>query len=375
MFNAMRLFSIFTKFAQSLKPTDPMQNFSERIRSLITDKRTAIAEQVVEEQYKQYPEYWKQFGAEGKRTSIRDAGYHLSFLAEALAVEDPEIFTDYIQWVKQVFRGIGFPDEVMVNTLKWTQEALNNFLPEDLYYTAAEYLDAGIRKMQEPVPEIYSYIDDSGYLGGLARDFNETLLKGDRRKASQMIVDEVQKGTPVRDIYLNIFQKSQLEVGRLWMENRISVAQEHFVSAATQMIMSQLYPHIFTTERKGHTFVGACVGGELHEIGIRMVCDFFEMEGWDTWYLGANTPAYTLLQSAKENKAEILGLSVTMPYYITTLRDVISRIRQDEYGKKLRLLVGGNGINNKTYLWKVLGADGYAPNAQEAIQAADRLVS
>ena len=37
--------------------------------------------------------------------------------------------------------------------------------------------------------------------------------------------------------------------------------------------------------------VATCIGGELHEIGIRMVADFFEMEGWDTYYLGANTPA------------------------------------------------------------------------------------
>jgi hypothetical protein len=36
--------------------------------------------------------------------------------------------------------------------------------------------------------------------------------------------------------------------------------------------------------------VAACVSGELHEIGVRMLCDLLEMEGWNTIYLGANVP-------------------------------------------------------------------------------------
>ena len=63
------------------------------------------------------------------------------------------------------------------------------------------------------------------------------------------------------------------------------MAQEHYCTAATQLIMSQLYPYIFTTGKNGRVLVGTCVSGDLHEIGVRMVSDFFEMEGWDTFYL------------------------------------------------------------------------------------------
>ena len=69
--------------------------------------------------------------------------------------------------------------------------------------------------------------------------------------------------------------------------NLLSVAQEHYCTAATQLVMSQLYPRIFSTERRGRTLVAARVADDLHEIGLRMVADFFEMEGWDTFYVGA----------------------------------------------------------------------------------------
>lgn len=73
-------------------------------------------------------------------------------------------------------------------------------------------------------------------------------------------------GTPVKEIHLHVFQPAQYEVGRLWQMNRITVAQEHYCTAATQLIMSQLYPHIFASVKNGCTLGATCVGGDLHEV-------------------------------------------------------------------------------------------------------------
>ena len=58
-----------------------------------------------------------------------------------------------------------------------------------------------------------------------------------------------------------MFQLSLREVGRLWQMNQISVAQEHYCTAATQLIMSQLYPYIFSGERRNRTLIAAYAGG------------------------------------------------------------------------------------------------------------------
>ena len=119
-----------------------------------------------------------------------------------------------MDWVRQYFKGHGYSPESIISSLKSMHEVLREFLPEDLYHTAAEYLDAGIQKMHEPPKEVHTYIDESGPLGKLTKAFNEALLKGNRREASRMIMNEVEKGTPIKDIYLHVFQTSQLEVGR-----------------------------------------------------------------------------------------------------------------------------------------------------------------
>ena len=92
----------------------------------------------------------------------------------------------------------------------------------------------------------------------LAKKYLESLLRGDRETAARLILDAVEKGESIRNIYLHVFQRTQYEIGRLWYLNRISVAEEHFATAATQLIMSQLYPYVFSTKKTGSKLVAAC---------------------------------------------------------------------------------------------------------------------
>ncbi|MFA5535259.1 MAG: cobalamin-dependent protein, partial [Mariniphaga sp.] len=185
----------------------------------------------------------------------------------------------------------------------------------------------------------------------------------------------VEEGVPVKEIYLDIFQNSQYEIGRLWLDNQISVATEHFCTAATQSIMAQLYPYIFTTERLGRRLVAACVGGELHELGIRMVSDFFEMDGWDTYYLGANSPATSIMKAIDEYQADLVALSVSMPFHRSLLRETIKKLRESTSGKQVKIMIGGHALNNFRDNWAAFNADGYAPNANEAVITANKLIT
>jgi methanogenic corrinoid protein MtbC1 len=352
-----------------------MEDLKIQIETHISQRSQIISEKIVDRQYSLQPEYWKAFGSRGRNLSVRDTGYHLPFLTEAVLADDPKIFRDYVAWVKLLFRGLKFTDEVMISTLECTDYVLKKELPSDIYKLVSEVIHEGIDQMQQTVEPDQSYIDESTYIGKIAKQYIGFLLSGDRNSASLLILSEVDKGTPIKEIYLEVFQKSQYEVGRLWLSNQISVAKEHFCSAATQLIMSQLYPYLFTTERVGHKLVSACVGGELHEIGIRMVTDFFEMEGWDTYYLGANTPGSIILKAIEENGAEVVGLSIAMPYHRSILKNIIHEIKTSDTGKNAKILIGGNAINGKATSWEWFGADGYAPNARTAVQMAKQLIS
>ena len=207
-----------------------------------------------------------------------------------------------------------------------------------------------------------------------AKRYLDSLLNKDRREAENIIMDGVRNGVPIKEIYLKIFQPVQWEIGNLWQKNQINVAMEHYCTAATQFIMSRLYEYIFSTDKNGRNMVATSISGELHELGIRMVSDFFEMEGWNTFYLGASTPHNCIIDMINDTKADILAISTTIYFHIPKVEELIRYVRENVKRDNLKIIVGGKAFNSYSNLWREVDADGYAGDADGAIKLANKLV-
>jgi len=214
------------------------------------------------------------------------------------------------------------------------------------------------------------------HLTPLAQKYLNYLLKGDRNSALSLVMTEVTSGISVKEIYILVFQSTQYEIGRMWQTNKISVAQEHYCTGATQLIMAQLYPYLFKGEKKNRKMVTTCVPGELHEMGARMVTDFFEMNGWDTYYLGANMPIDGVIRYISEVNPLCLAISATMTFHVSAVEEMIRKIRSaPTIASDLIIIVGGYPFKVAEGLWKSIGADGYAVSGTEATELADKLIT
>ncbi len=309
------------------------------------------------------------------RDSIADASNMVDFLIEAVRDSDQSLFSEYCLWLSELFTNRGLPSSVILSLLESTRKFVIDLLAPHSSKIVAEYVTKAMEGLEDSESSSQLNRNDWISLNNLAQEYLGALLSGDRNSAVKMVLDAVENGISVQDIYIDVLQKTQYEIGRLWHENKVTVAQEHFCSAATQLVMSQLYPLIFRSERIGKSFVGASVGGELHEIGIRMVADFFEMEGWETYYMGANTPVSSLVETAITRQPEMIGISVTMPFHVKRVEEIVSRIRNSRIGDSVKILVGGYAMKRRPNLWRELGADGYAEDARQATVVAFEMVS
>ena len=343
---------------------------SEAVRG----QRAGIADELVSREFARHPELAARYGKIGREKSLQDAGYHLSFLAQALALNNRAVFVDYVAWVKVMLSQRKVLPADLAFHLECLAEVLREKLPADCGALAAEFVTSAVQAMPAMPEDMPTFLHAGEPLSPLAHQYFAALRRGERHLASQLVLEAVAAGTPVKEIYLHVFQPAQYEIGRLWQTNRISVAQEHYCTAATQLIMSQLYPHIFATAKNGHTLIATCVAGDLHEIGVRMVADFFEMEGWNTFYLGANTPHASVIATLVERHADVLAISATISYHVEAVRDLIHAVRQNPAVAHVRILVGGYPFNQDPELWGQVGADGSAANAQQAIALAHQLV-
>jgi methanogenic corrinoid protein MtbC1 len=339
----------------------------------IESRRLALAEAAVRDHFGKHSELQQRYGEQGTAKCVHDTEFHLAYLAQAIASSTPALFAAYIQWAASMLSARHIPGSDLAESLAAMRVAIAWQLPAQSAEIAAEYIDHALSRIDEAAPSP-PYLDGADPLTMLARDYLKALLAGDRGSAGALISDAVGRGTPVADIYLRIVQPVLYEVGRLWQANEITVAQEHYCSAATQLVMSQLYPLIFNAARRGRTLVAASVSGDLHEIGLRTVADFFEMAGWDTHYLGASVPVPDLLRLLADRQAHVLALSATITAHLGAVRDTIKSVRGSVECKNVLILVGGYPFNISGELWRTLGADGCASDAAAAVQLAEDLL-
>lgn len=337
--------------------------------------KQTIAKALVELEFARHPELEARYGEIGREKSLQDAHYHLAYLANALAFDSEKLFVDYVEWARLMLAHRGVLPADLAFHLECMREVLQEHLSPEAGQEAARFLDAAIKAMPDMPEEALSYLEDDSPLSPLAHQYLRALLRGERHIASRLVLDAVEQGTSVKAVYLAVFQPAQREVGRLWQVNQISVAQEHYCTAATQLIMSQLYPLLFEGERNGPTLVMTSVAGELHEIGARMVADFFEMDGWNTFYTGANTPPDSIIQALIEHEAAVLGISATLTANIGAVEALVKKVRDHPRCGAVTILVGGYPFIQVPDLWQSVGADGSGVDAQQAIDTARVLLA
>lgn len=342
---------------------------------LLRRQQAALAEDLVARQFAANPDLARRFGPTGRAKCLQDASYHLAYLADAIAAGTPDLFADYVAWTKIMLGKRGIPAEDLIRHLELTRTVVVETLGGEEGALAAAYLDTGLARLPSLPTELPSFLVAGAPHADLAREYLATLLAGERHRASRMILAAVAAGMPVKETYLRVFQPVQHEVGRLWQLNQISVAQEHYCTAATQLVMSQLYPQMFAPDKDAGTLVATCVEGDLHEIGIRMVTDFFEMDGWNTFYLGARTPTQAVIDTVAQRRAQVLAISATISFHLRAVQDLIRRVRAHPGCHRVKILVGGYPFAVAPELWRTMGADGCASGAQDAIVLANRLVA
>ncbi len=180
------------------------------------------------------------------------------------------------------------------------------------------------------------------------KDYLSSLLKGNRLYCGEIVGNLLNAEMPVKNLYQALFQRSLYQVGELWESNKISVAAEHVATSVTEGLMNQIYADIISPHRAGKKAVIASAENELHQVGAKMVADIFEMQGWDSFYVGANTPTQELIKFAREIKPDVIGLSFSVYFHGGTLEKMITAIR--ESFEHVEILIGGQALRRSENL-------------------------
>ncbi len=205
----------------------------------------------------------------------------------------------------------------------------------------------------------------------LQSEYLDALIKGNQGQAEEVVQRALNEGLSAGDIYLNIFQVAAYEIGRLWQVNQINVAQEHVATALIERQMGGLHAYFKPVTLRYKTLILGCVEHEQHRVGLRMVADFFEQDGWNVIYLGPDVPTEAFVSMIHDIAPDLIGVSAQMVIRLPAMTEFVRQLNRQGLGG-IPIMAGGQPFIQQPELFHSLGVHFTGSDARAALDAANR---
>ncbi len=194
--------------------------------------------------------------------------------------------------------------------------------------------------------------------------FLNFLEQEDKEKAVEIVIEELKKAKndmDIIEIYNGILARSLNEMTCSLADKKICIWKEHIKSSIIKTILECAYPYVIkiknSLNRDAKCKIAIiCPDGEYHEIGARMIADFCLLAGFETVYVGANTPKEEFIYAINYVKPDIFAMSVTSFFNLVSAKKTITAIKE-KANYRLKIVVGGSAFDNNPSAYKDIGAD------------------
>jgi methanogenic corrinoid protein MtbC1 len=178
----------------------------------------------------------------------------------------------------------------------------------------------------------------------LTRTYLDGMRAADVAGAYKVASGALEGGMSLAALYQQVITPAMHELGRLWAEGAITLADERLATSVTHRVLAairppQLFEQTSHPRSEKRCALLATAQGEQHALGLRMVADLLEEGGYRIAYLGADVPTEALLQALRTLSPDLLALSATMPESTPHLEEAVEAARREN--PQLPLVVGG----------------------------------
>ena len=141
-------------------------------------------------------------------------------------------------------------------------------------------------------------------------------------------------------------------VGDLFGEGKMFLPQVVKSARVMKKAVANLTPFIDKKEaKKTKKILLATVKGDVHDIGKNIVKVVLECNGFEVIDLGVMVPKNTIIDKAKENDVDMIGLSGLITPSLDEMVEVASEMSNQ--GFKIPLLIGGATTSRKHTVIKI----------------------
>lgn len=208
--------------------------------------------------------------------------------------------------------------------------------------------------------------------------YNEAIFDTDRDQALAVVHEAIDRGVAPEDVVFKIVIPSIEEMMGAISERFDANLAQHFLTAK---IASEVTEELLPRFSQAPTVVGRVVigtaFGDMHSLGRRIVAGCLKAMMVEVIDLGVNVSAEHFVDEAEAAGAQVIGVSAMMVHTARGDRGAI-RVREllKERGLEgsIRLIVGGAPYRFDDQLYRVVGADGWAPDGVTGAHMITRMI-
>ncbi|MCX7825676.1 MAG: corrinoid protein [Verrucomicrobiae bacterium] len=205
------------------------------------------------------------------------------------------------------------------------------------------------------------------------KQLSEAVIKGNRNEAKRLTQVLLDSGKKPLEIVEQGLVPGMAVVGEKFKCNEFFVPEMLIAARAMKEAMAMLEPLLAQAGIKPKcTAILGTVQGDLHDIGKNLVGMMWKGANIGVVDLGTNVPPEKFVAAAKENNAQLVGLSALLTTTIPAMKDTIKAVR-DAGLQTVKVIIGGAPVTQEYA--NEIGADGYAPDAASAVDVALKAVA
>jgi corrinoid protein of di/trimethylamine methyltransferase len=206
-------------------------------------------------------------------------------------------------------------------------------------------------------------------LNNFLENLKSAILTGDVDKANELAKISVQNDFDPQIIINKGVRIAMDEVGDRFAKGDYFLPDLILSGEATKAVVSELEPLLVKDSSKSDTVGKIAVGtvkGDIHEIGKNLVVTMLTAGGFNVIDLGVDVPTERFIETVKQEKVWVLGLSALLTTTMPNQKVVIEALKDEGLRESVKVIIGGAPTDAN---WaKEIGADAYCDNAMEAVR-------
>lgn len=303
-----------------------VQRSSQTPSEWLGENIPAIATEITERHFFLHPELSEKYGLRGRKKCIEDSVFHLHYLAEAVAAYSPKIFSNYVAWAKVMLVSRGIDWREFAANLEQMARVLRGNAPTEHQPVFDSIIEVALAELPGFAERLPGFIGPGERFADLANAYLESMLLLDREGAIDKVLEAIAARVSLSDVFNHVISPVQREIGRLWQQNQITVLQEHYCTAVSELVIARIRRK-FIGGKRLVSALALCPEDEEHSLGVKMFAELLESDGWNVTYTGAKVPENDVLKHLKYSKTDLVAVSAATALNLTKMRQLITAIR------------------------------------------------